>query len=164
MYWCDSGSGLQAAGRKLSRKPTANVPRNKAPLHLQIFDFGGKAWITNSISWAAKCWLSSFLSPFPGGPITSRPKVEVQFPALNISIGFLSPGWLFLLKNKKVLSPVNPPLCATQSIVLLGFQLCGSGQAGNEGFSPLQLACAGTREEQLWPTQCWQTALGCFTP
>lgn len=42
----DSGSDLQAASRNLSRKPTANIPRNNVSLRLQIFDFGGEAWIT----------------------------------------------------------------------------------------------------------------------
>lgn len=42
----DCVSDLQAAGRKLSRKPTANIPGNRVSLHLQIFDFRGEAWIT----------------------------------------------------------------------------------------------------------------------
>lgn len=42
----DCASALQAAGSKLSRKPTANIPGNRVSLHLQIFDFHGEAWIT----------------------------------------------------------------------------------------------------------------------
>lgn len=43
IHTCDSGLDLQAASRNFSKKPTANIPKNNVSLHLQIFDFDGKA-------------------------------------------------------------------------------------------------------------------------
>lgn len=66
VHTCDSGSNLQAAGRKLSRKPTANFPRDKVSLYLQIFDFGREAWITKLHLLDSKMLAQQLSVPSPG--------------------------------------------------------------------------------------------------
>lgn len=131
---CDSGSDLQAAVRKLSRKSTANIPRSKVSLPLQIFDFVGNARITKIHLLDSKVLAQQLSVPSP------RRALHIQIQrrvSVSSSQHF---HWIFTYmlrippQAQESLFLCEPSLCATQSIALLCFQLSGSWWAEDEGF------------------------------
>lgn len=160
----DCASASQAAGSKLSRKPTANIPGNRVSLHLQIFDFHGEAWITKLHLPDSKALAQQLSVPSPqrahckpqrrGSISSSQHFHSIFYPWAGDS----SSG------TGKPLPPWIRPFVLLQVLPYLAFSFLGLGGQEMRLFSPSQLPCAGTRKEQLWPTQCWQRFLGCFTP